>query len=282
MIEPALRRNSVILVVVALMTALVVRSLIQLGLGHHGFERTIAADLSYLAVPPVLLLLTVPIWSDARQFIASLYRRTDLSLRLAIYAVAIGVLLRVAWWATTVARVSFGPESGVNESFGPIFSWQCAQPLPLALGIVVMAMFVPIIEEIIHRGFVLRSTLRWGAATAILVSCIFFTVLHRVGSWPDVFVAGLVFALQFHRSGSLWPSTISHATYNLLVQFDWRCLHGKWLVADDELPQLTSGLVAVCTSVILLVAISVLIQKIPGARTRPGHSSTTERWRHAR
>lgn len=272
MTRPAFRRNSVTLVLLALTTALVVRSMIQLELRRRGLDAAVAADISYLTVPPLLLLLTVPMWSEAAGFISGLYRRSDLSLRLVISAVAIGILMRVAWWSLTVARASFGwfTETGVANSIGPTFVWQCPRPTILALGIVVMTFLVPAIEEAVHRGYVFRAALRWGLPAAIIISSVLFTVFHKTDTWPTVFVAGVILAVQFHNTGSLWASTITHATNNLLIQFDWRCIQGRWLVSDVDVPNLEPGLTAILVLGITIVSICLLVERMPGAKTRPG------------
>jgi len=60
-----------------------------------------------------------------------------------------------------------------------------------------------------------------------------------------------VFGIQYWKSGSLWPSLISHATVNALIQLDWRCLNGQWNPPAGALPLWQVGVPA---ALVLLVA----------------------------
>lgn len=263
--------NTLALVVVATIAALVIRAMIRVQLRNQGLADPLAADIAYLLVPLVILVLTFPVWRSLRAYASTLYRRSDLTMHVVMQAVAIGLLMRVAWWAVTVSRVAFGWLTESVESYGPTFSWQCPAPAFFVLGIVVMAILVPLIEEIVHRGFVFRATLRWGAPTALFFSSAVFALFHESFSWPVVFVAGLIFTTQFHLTGSLWSSTLSHATYNLLVQFDWRCLRGRWQVAERDLPLLDIGFVATGVFLAALAGIIFLLRQLPETPRRLGH-----------
>ncbi|MEL7186021.1 MAG: CPBP family intramembrane glutamic endopeptidase [Pseudomonadota bacterium] len=273
---PAFRRNTVPLVLAAVTAALIAREVARNWLVQNGYAPAFAADLSYFVVPPAMVLLMFPLWRDARIYIARCYQRADLSLNVVVVAIAIGVLIRLTWWGTTFARVSFGwtSASGISETIGPHFSWQCPAPVVLVTGILVMAVVVPIIEEITHRGYIYRAALRWNVPAAVIVSSIVFTVFHKFDSWITVFLIGIVFAIQFQRTGSLWSSTITHATYNFLIQFDWRCLRGRWLVADREIPVLDVGVASLAVCALTIAAICALLVRLPGADYHPGQDPT--------
>lgn len=85
-----------------------------------------------------------------------------------------------------------------------------------AFGLVILA---PIVEELFIRGVLygfLRS--KWGVRAGILVSSLIFALLHGFSLilFPT-FIAGVVFAILYERTGSLAPCIIAHSTFNLVA-----------------------------------------------------------------
>ncbi len=265
-------RTTLVAVLVATTTALIFRSWLQVSLVQRGLDSTLAADLSYLVAPPVLAILLFPLWSTEKQFLADQFRCTDLSWRLALQALAIGVLLRLAWWSQLVAGVAFGVYSAgeTATTVGPSFSFQCAEPAVVLLGFVVMAVLVPVIEEVAHRAYVQSYLAHRGAVFAVTISALIFTIFHRPDSWMLVFFAGLIFGALYWLTKSLWASLIVHATYNGLIQIDWRCLTGRWNPSSDDIPLMFPGIVATAAMVMILTALAALFLKIAtGAQSAP-------------
>jgi membrane protease YdiL (CAAX protease family) len=262
---------------VATLAALIARSWLQLRLLRDGMPPSVTADVSFLIVPPILLLLLFPLWKSEKQFLANLFRRWDLTWRLALNALAIGVLIRLTFWCQLIAGVSFGVYQSVDPeaNVGPVFSFQCESPSVVVLGFVVMAVLVPLIEEVTNRGYFQTALQRRGAVFAVLVSALIFTVFHRIGSWPFVFFCGLLLGTQFWVTRSLWASLISHATINGLAQLDWRCLSGQWNPRIDDIPVWTPGIVSITALFACLFGIVFLLRKIATeAKHRPGSDSS--------
>lgn len=86
--------------------------------------------------------------------------------------------------------------------------------------VVFLGVLTPIAEEVYFRGIVygwLRN--RWRAALAAPASAALFAATHFVYPWPMMLMVaglGVVFALAYELSGSLWPPIAIHATYNSL------------------------------------------------------------------
>lgn len=230
--------KNVIAVIVATTAALFARSWLQLELLQDGLQKDYAADLSYLVVPPILLVLLLPVVRQDKVFLVKQFRPSMLSPSIILRAVAVGTLLRVLWWSMTITGVAFGIFRNDDPSAieGPLFSFQCPPAQVALVGFLVMAVMVPIVEEVTHRAYVQSSLRRRGPVTAIAASATVFAILHPPSNWSFTFVGGVVFGIQYWNSRSLWPSLISHATYNSLVQVDWRCLHGIWNPPISELP----------------------------------------------
>jgi membrane protease YdiL (CAAX protease family) len=86
--------------------------------------------------------------------------------------------------------------------------------------------WAPLVEEIAFRG-VLYGTLRtrMGVGPAALLSAAIFALVHGYGAigLASVFWSGLIWALAYERTGSLWPATLAHGVNNLIVtaEFVW-------------------------------------------------------------
>ena len=86
--------------------------------------------------------------------------------------------------------------------------------------------WAPLVEEVAFRG-VLYGTLRtkMGVGPAALLSAAIFAFVHGYGAigLASVFWSGLIWALAYERTGSLWPATLAHGVNNLMVtgEFVW-------------------------------------------------------------
>lgn len=256
-------------IVLAQACALFTQAWLARNLAARGYDSLDAHYLAYLVVPPVLLLFLAPVLSRHRTFITQLFDRHAMRLRVLLAAVALGVTLRILWWAQLIARISFGVT--VNDSpaaiAGPVFGWACPPPAALLLGLLVMALLIPLMEEAVHRGLVQSAFVHRGPIPAVLVSAVIFTVFHPPSSYGFVFLTGVVLGAQFWLTGSLWTTMITHATYNALAQFDWRCLQGQWNPPPENLPQEIPGLVALATMLFgALATLALLRCQRAGAR----------------
>lgn len=263
-------RIHVIAVLVAITAALVARALIQVELRETGVQQQFAADLSYLVVPFILLALLFPVLKANRNSLRIQFAHANIDASLVLSAVALGVLLRLGWWCHVVAGVSLGIYSNGDSNLvhGLTLTFQCPPGYMLATGVLVMAFLVPIIEETIHRGFVQSFLHHLGPVTAICTSAAAFAVFHPTGSWIFAFFAGLVFGTQYWITRSLWPSIITHATINALVQLDWHCLRGHWVPPETDLPYT----VAAAAALTLFVTCSGLVITLLKRMHRGEHS----------
>lgn len=261
-------------VLLALVAALFARAYLQIILRESNYDRLYAADLSYLVVPPILVLLLFPVLKTNSDELRQQLATKNLSTRLVLSAVGLGVMMRLAWWAQLAAGVSFGVYRNGDTSAvaGPVFELRCPPLEVLMIGILVMAVLVPIIEEVVHRGLIQSALHRFGPWVAITGSALVFTVFHPPGGWWFVFVAGLVFGTQYWITGSLWSSLITHATINLMIQFDWRCLRGQWNPPAHELPLVMPGSIALLLLVALGASILAILRQMHRDHNRPGAS----------
>ncbi len=93
---------------------------------------------------------------------------------------------------------------------------QAPQDLSFHFGVSVI--LAPVFEELLYRGLILRGLLsRYGPATAVVLSSLFFTIGH--GSWiasPEYFFTGLFLGSWFLLTRSLWVCILAHSFINLV------------------------------------------------------------------
>ena len=284
---PAIRipLRQLLAIVLAQLFALTVQAWLSRTLAARGYEELQAHYLAYLAVPPILLLFLAPLLLEHRRFMQRVFSARELTVRVTIAAIVLGITARVAWWAQLITRVSFGITSNDDPEavIGPVFSFACPPMPALFLGMLVMAILIPLMEETVNRGLLQSAFAHKGPLTAILISAVFFTALHPPSSYWFVFLMGLVIGTQFWLTGSLWTTIITHATYNGLAQLDWRCLQAHWNPPAESVPLRVPGAIALVTlAVTMLLIVALLRYQRAGARSAPATTATQMRSRHAR
>ena len=87
-----------------------------------------------------------------------------------------------------------------------------------ALTLLVAGLAVPFGEELLFRGVFYTWLRRWGIVVAMSGSSLIFGLNHGINvDFPATVVLGLLLALAYERSGSIWPGVVGHILYNLLV-----------------------------------------------------------------
>jgi len=90
--------------------------------------------------------------------------------------------------------------------------------LLLITTVATISILVPIGEEFLFRGVLMRGLLRYGAVVAVVVSSIVFALFHGLNmALPSALVVGLVAGEVTRRSGSVWPAVVIHIINNLAV-----------------------------------------------------------------
>lgn len=79
------------------------------------------------------------------------------------------------------------------------------------------AIISPIYEEIFYRGFLYRwFRTRTGMIGGVLISSFIFTIVHipTYNAMPVNFFSGILFALAYERTNSIWPAIFIHGITN--------------------------------------------------------------------
>ena len=79
-----------------------------------------------------------------------------------------------------------------------------------------VAVFTPIIEELVFRGFVLDvASEAYGKWGAIFISALLFSIIHiEPISIINAFFGGIIYGYVRIRTDSLWPTIFLHSIWN--------------------------------------------------------------------
>ena len=236
--------------------ALVVRAFLDTNLIDG--DQSLAHHLSYLVVPPIIIVLMYPILQRHGRYLLSLLRRQDLTLRLIVLSVLLGLALRITFWGGLISLVSFGVlhNSDPDAVIGPVITFGCLNPQVLVLGILVVVFLTPIIEETINRGLILQSLIHRGKMPAIAVSSFLFAIAHDPQAMLLAFLVGLFLAAQMINYKTLWAPLITHATYNAASILDWECTSTQW---NPHVPTWSMTVIGLMAATLTGVAIALSI-----------------------
>ena len=101
------------------------------------------------------------------------------------------------------------------------------------MGYFVVGLLAPLAEEMVFRGAILRSLLRWKSNPwiGIVISAILFAVIHmNPAQMPHAFLIGLLLGWMYWRTDSIVPgvvyhwvnNTVAYVMYNLYPNPDMR------------------------------------------------------------
>lgn len=263
----ALSNRAVIKLVVAVMLlqvfALFIESWLRIELMSDGMAKSIAADVSKLVAIPLLAVLLYPVVRDFLPQLKSKLRWCQLNPRTILLGIGLGFSLRMVSWSELIAGVSFGffvnpdPEAIV----GPTVQFRCPPLFIMSLSLLAMALFTPVVEEIVNRAFLLQWFVKYGQLSAITGSAMLFAILHRPDSMLFAFMFGLFSGALYLNSGTLWGPLIAHMTVNSMIVFDWDCINTQW--NPPAVSDITRGigLLAVCLGIVSFALACLIVSK---------------------
>lgn len=163
------------------------------------------------------------------------FRRGTLSARQWLWGMVAALSFATTIHASIVLLFRFVPFPVVEFRQGYDFSFIPTVRLRW-LGVMISAASAGICEETGFRGYMQRPMeLSHGAPLAILISSLFFTVLHLTKGWalagmiPIVFGAGILLGALAWSSGSLIPCMIGHTIMDVgLFGYWWTGIAGEF------------------------------------------------------
>ncbi len=261
-----------ILVFAAQTAALFSRSLLELYVLDEWLAPAAAKLASYAIVPPILLLLLYPVWRARRLELRGYFAVDARTIHLVLLGMGAGLCLRLADYAALVARTALAadPVTGLDDV--PRISFDCPPASFVILYLAIMMLAVPVIEEIINRGWVATWLTRYGHWQAVIGSALFFAIFHPASGLATAFVFGIFMAWLLFNTGSLWACVSAHATFNGLILLDWYCLNVTWLPESRSTSVLAVGALALVLGTLALVVAGVLVSRKIAGRV-PGDPS---------
>lgn len=160
-----------------------------------------------------------------------------------LLAVGVALVVRVRWlpavglrsttWRWLLAGLGVGLVARVL-AFGLVLGymaltgdqsnpqdWLAGTAAGGGLGLVMLmllgAVLTPVAEELFFRGVLYGGLRRYGVVVALVVSSLLFGLAHGVNVvLPVAVMLGVLNALLYERSGSIWPSVVAHGVHNAL------------------------------------------------------------------
>lgn len=177
---------------------------------------TTAYAVAVLALQGIVMLLCIYLFGMWRQQIGwQQLGFIPISWEWIRRALGLTLLIRVGVTLLALVLTPLGIVSQQASAFAPEgFSW------PGAIGMLVVGgIVVPLAEETFFRGMLyrwLRS--RWSMRMAALISSLLFAVIHlELATIIPAFFIGVVCAVSFERSRSLWTPILIHSANNLIA-----------------------------------------------------------------
>lgn len=150
---------------------------------------------------------------------------------------------QAALWGALISAVMLGGFVALTQAAGVThWSWNTGfDPASMVLTALLTAV-AGFGEEFLFRGYIMETLQPYGRTGAILLSSVFFALMHtvtgRTNPWDllALFLHGLFFAILATRSRSVWPGVIIHCVYNGLTALVWTGDPHTALLAVDVIP----------------------------------------------
>lgn len=128
--------------------------------------------------------------------------------------IAIGAGI-IAYGLNLIIQFTYQMWFGGHDPQGILHAAARGGPLPFLLSFMGGAVFTPFGEEILFRGVVANALNRYGAFAGIGLSAIIFGLAHGVSViLPVAIMVGLLSAVLFRATASVWPCVVLHCVYN--------------------------------------------------------------------
>lgn len=129
----------------------------------------------------------------------------------------------VLFWCVLAALGALVPSTWLQELM-PALPNFAEQEFDMILkdrwGYIIVGLLAPFAEELVFRGAVLRSLLRWNSNhwIGIALSALLFAVIHmNPAQMPHAFLIGLLLGWMYRRTDSIVPGVVYHWVNNTVA-----------------------------------------------------------------
>ncbi len=146
------------------------------------------------------------------------FRRVPVIKTIKLVLKAFGIVFLFGFLITAL-QLSYNiqiPGFGQQDSHIPLFG---TAPLDIVLAVVVVGVLAPVVEELIFRGFLLQTLLKYVPtwAAALIVAVIFGLIHFEFQSAGILIFLGLILNWLYIKSNSTIPGIAFHVINNLLA-----------------------------------------------------------------
>ncbi|KAG6738918.1 hypothetical protein POTOM_058541 [Populus tomentosa] len=189
------------------------------------------SSIACLATPVVLSLLAIQILELTASLlllkstakpeyeVVSFFKTDELSKKrnwLLASSLGFGFLILLVFLTSLIADRLIGPKAVNNPVVKEIL---LSSNISKVACILVYCLVTPLLEEIVYRGFLLKSlasTMNW--QQAVLLSSAVFSAAHFSGeNFIQLFIIGCVLGCSYSWSGNLCSPILTHSLYNALT-----------------------------------------------------------------
>jgi membrane protease YdiL (CAAX protease family) len=126
------------------------------------------------------------------------------------------------------------------------------------LGYVVIGLLAPLVEELVFRGAILRSLLRWHQNhwVAIAISAVLFALTHlNPVQMPHALLIGVLLGWMYYRTDSILPGVVYHWVNNSVAYVMYNVSTALYGTSEPTLEDMfgPSVLMAVVFSLLILL-----------------------------
>ena len=163
-------------------------------------------------------------------------------------------------WAVMAAFGTVIPSMAFQEALPELPNWveaEMGRIMDTPGGYFVVCLLVPLVEELVFRGAILRELLVWKPLRPwlmIAVSALFFSAAHmNPAQMPHAFLIGLLLGWMYWRTGSIVPAVAFHWTNNTIAYILYKLYPDPDLHLIDVLGSQRTVAAAVLFSLFILV-----------------------------
>lgn len=133
-------------------------------------------------------------------------------------------------------------------------------------GYFVIGLMAPLAEELVFRGAILRSLLKWNSRpwVAILISAILFSVAHmNPAQMPHTLLIGLLLGWMYYRTDSIVPGVVFHWVNNTVAYVLYNLYPNPDMTTSDVFgsEQLMAVAFSLCILIPALLQLNLRMQK---------------------
>jgi hypothetical protein len=166
----------------------------------------------------------------------------------------------VICWSMLAAVGGVVPSMFIQEQLPElpnIVEEELAAMMSVKGGYFVICLLVPLAEELVMRGAILRALLMWKPERhwlMIVISALIFALIHlNLAQMPHAFVIGLLLGWMFYRTNSIVPTVVYHWVNNTVAFILFKLYPNSDLRLVDVLGTQQSVFLAVAFSLLILL-----------------------------